>query len=139
MQRGRLLHRGASAEWKLGRHGTISEKKRGDKQEEFTTSGTWIRTFATTGPYAPLALAQSPVTGDIFVTTIWGSGPAAGQLTNRILRYHEKGVFDVNWDTFTVECGACPSAATQSLLFDPSGNLWVATAYGTTWAGQSIF
>ncbi len=64
------------------------------------------------------------------MTTIWGSGPAAGQLTNRILRYHEKGVFDVNWDTFTVECGACPSAATQSLIFDPSGNLWVATAYG---------
>ncbi len=52
-------------------------------------------------------------------------------MTNKILRYHEKGAFDVNWDTFTVECGSCPSAATQSLIFDSSGNLWVATAYGT--------
>jgi hypothetical protein len=40
------------------------------------TSGTWLRTFVTTGPYAPVALAQSPVTGEIFVTTIWASGPS---------------------------------------------------------------
>lgn len=101
--------------------------------EEFNTSGTWIRTFATTGPYAPVALAQSPLTGEIFVTT--SLGPRAGQLyvgqlTNKILRYHQNGHFDVNWDTFTVECGLCPSGDTQSLLFDSSGNLWVATAYG---------
>jgi hypothetical protein len=103
---------------------------RSNSIEQFSTSGTWLRTFATTGPYAPNALAQSPLTGDIFVTTIWASGPSVGQLTNIILRYHSNGPFDVNWDTFTVECGSCPSSATQSLLFDSSGNLWVATAYG---------
>ena len=37
--------------------------------EEFDTSGNWTRTFATTGPYAPVAIAQSPKTGEIFVTT----------------------------------------------------------------------
>ncbi len=52
---------------------------RSNSVEEFDTSGTWMRTFATTGPYGPVALAQSPVTGDIFVTTIWGSGPSAGR------------------------------------------------------------
>jgi hypothetical protein len=106
---------------------------RSNSLEEFDTSGTWLRTFATTGPYAPVALAQSPLTGEIFVTTIWASGPSVGQLTNRILRYGPNGHFDVNWDTFTVECGAvspCPTTQTQSLLFDSSGNLWVATAYG---------
>jgi hypothetical protein len=108
---------------------------RSNSIEEFNTSGTWLRTFATTGPYAPVALAQSPTNGDIFVTTTWASGPQAGQLTNpgKILRYDENGHFDVDWDTFTVVCGPnpCPTTQTQSLLFDSSGNLWVATAYGT--------
>ncbi|HLY16424.1 MAG TPA: hypothetical protein VKR61_04335 [Bryobacteraceae bacterium] len=103
--------------------------------EQFTTSGTWVRTFATTGPYAPTSLAQSPVTGEIFVTTMWTSG-TPGQLTNIILRYQVNGHFDTNWDTFKVACGApCPTSDTQSLLFDSSGNLWVATAYGEDLGG----
>jgi len=109
---------------------------RSNSLEEFSTSGTWLRTFATTGPYGPLALAQSPVTGEIFVTTTWASGPSAGQLTNKILRYAQNGHFNVDWDTFTIACGSCPTAQTQSLLFDSFGNLWVATAYGTDLGGQ---
>jgi hypothetical protein len=108
---------------------------RSNSLEEFTGSGNWIRTFATTGPYAPVALAQSPTTGEIFVTTMWASGPSIGQLTNRILRYQHNGTFPANWDTFTVTCAICPTTATQSLLFDPSGNLWVATAYGEDLGG----
>src|SRR5579864_7278515 len=73
---------------------------RSNSIEEFNTSGTWLRTFATTGPYSPDALAQSPLSGDIFVTTIYGSGPQVGQLTNKILRYRQGGRFTVDWDTF---------------------------------------
>jgi hypothetical protein len=126
----RLLIAVFAASVSLHAEDILVASSRSNSIEQFNSSGTWLRTFATTGPYAPVALAQSPLTGDVFVTTIWGSGPSAGQLTNRILRYHSNGLFDVNWDTFTVECGSCPSAATQSLLFDSSGNLWVATAYG---------
>jgi hypothetical protein len=120
---------------------------RSNSIEEFNTSGTWLRTFATTGPYAPVALAQSPTNGDIFVTTAWASGPQAGQLTNpgKILRYDENGNFDVVWDTFTVACPnpisypLCPTTQTQSLLFDSLGNLWVATAYGKDLGGAPIY
>jgi len=108
---------------------------RSNSLEQFTTSGAWVRTFATTGPYAPVALAQSPLTGEIFVTTIYASGAAAGQLTGVILRYQANGHFDTNWDTFTVVCSFCPTIQTQSLLFDSSGNLWVATAYGEDLGG----
>jgi hypothetical protein len=104
---------------------------RSNSLEQFDTNGTWVRTFATTGPYAPTSMAQSPLTGEIFVTTLWGSGQQIGQNTNIILRYHANGNFDTNWDTFTVACGSlCPSSATESLLFDSSGNLWVATHFG---------
>jgi hypothetical protein len=109
---------------------------RSNSIEQFSTAGVWMKTFATTGPYAPVALAQSPVTGEVFATTMWGSGPYAGQLTNRILRYQADGHFDTNWDTFTIECAYCPTTATQSLLFDPSGNLWVATAFGKDLGGS---
>jgi len=108
---------------------------RSNSLEEFDTAGHWVRTFATTGPYAPVALAQSPITGEIFVTTMWGSGPTAGQLTNKILRYQPNGSFSVNWDSFTIDCSSCPTTQTESLLFDPAGNLWVATAYGTDLGG----
>jgi hypothetical protein len=116
---------------------------RSNSIEEFGfTTGTalpsWIRTFATTGPYAPVALAQNPKTGEIFVTTLWASGPSIGQLTNRILRYGKSGSFDVNWDSFTVVCDVCYTTATQSLLFDRSGNLLVATAYGDGTANGPI-
>lgn len=106
---------------------------RSNSLEEFTPAGTWVRTFATTGPYAPYAIAQSPVTGEIFVTTAYASGVYAGQFTNRILRYQPDRRFDTNWDTFTVTCPVafvCPTTQTNSLLFDSSGNLWVATSYG---------
>ena len=42
---------------------------RRNSMERLKTGGTWVRTFATTGPYGPIALAQSPLTGEIFVTT----------------------------------------------------------------------
>ena len=116
---------------------------RSNSIEEFNTSGTWLRTFATTGPYSPVALAQSPLSGDIFATTIYGTGPQVGQLTNKILRYRQGGRFIVDWDTFTVECppspALCFSPSTQSLLFDTSGNLWVALAYGDTVHGYPIY
>ena len=116
---------------------------RSNSIEEFgfttaTARPSWIRTFATTGPYSPIALAQSPKTGEIFVTTTWGSGPYAGQLTNRILRYQSNGAFDVNWDSFPIVSSSesCPNTDTQSLLFDAFGNLYVATAYGFDQAGH---
>jgi hypothetical protein len=118
---------------------------RSNSIEEFDTTGKWLRTFATTGPYAPVALAQSPATHEIFVTTMWASGPSAGQLTNRILRYKNDGTFDVNWDTFTIACPpqpsvpACPTDVTQSLVFDPTGDLYVATAYGEDLGGAPIW
>ncbi len=109
---------------------------RSSSLEEFSPTGTWVRTFATTGPYAPVATAQSPLTGEIFVTTEWTSGQPIGQLTNIILRYQANGQFDTNWDTFQVVCNApCPTSQTQSIVFDSSGNLWVATAYGEDLAG----
>lgn len=35
---------------------------RSNSVEEFNTSGTWLKTFATTGPYSPVALAESTST-----------------------------------------------------------------------------
>jgi hypothetical protein len=104
--------------------------------EQFTTGGAWVRTFATTGRYAPSSVAQSPVTGEIFVTTLIDNSD-----TTVILRYKPDGTFDVNWDQFQLQCPypsppypplpyPCFSPATESLLFDAAGNLWVATAYG---------
>jgi hypothetical protein len=101
--------------------------------EEFSPSGAWMRTFATTGGYTPVAIAQSPLTGEIFVTAAIPSGD-----TNRILRYHADGTFDEYWDTFTVTCENCGGGGTESLLFDSQGDLYVATHYGDpvgpTWA-----
>lgn len=113
---------------------------RSSSLEQFTPTGTWVRTFATTGPYAPVSTAQSPLTGEIFVTTQWNSGTGAGQLSNVILRYEANGSFDTNWDTFMVSCGdfACGSSSTESIIFDSSGNLWVATAYGLD-TGEPIY
>ena len=109
---------------------------RSNSIEQFTIGGTWVRTFATTGPYAPIALAQSPLTGEIFATTESASGQQVGQLTNVILRYQANGQFDTNWDTFQNVCNApCPTSDTDSIVFDSSGNLWVATAYGTDLGG----
>ncbi len=106
--------------------------QRSHSLEQFTASGVWVRTFATTGPYSPRALAQSPVTGEIFVTT------ETSDLTSTILRYHANGDLDTNWDTFKVICIPCTTFTpqTQSLLFDSSGDLWVATAYGADLPGS---
>ena len=114
--------------------------QRSNSLEQFTPGGTWVRTFATTGPYAPTSIAQSPLTGEIFVTTMWTSGTQIGQLANVILRYRVNGQFDTNWDTFTVSCGdfACGTSSTLSMLFDSSGNLWVATADGED-LGEPIY
>lgn len=57
---------------------------RSNSLEQFNTSGTWVRTFATTGPYNPNAVAQSPLTGEIFVTTVVPSGA-----TGTVLRYRQ--------------------------------------------------
>lgn len=113
---------------------------RSNSIEQFTTTGTWVRTFATTGPYAPTALVQSPLTGEVFVTSMWASGQQVGQLTNIILRYQSNGQFETNWDTFRVSCGdfPCGTSETQSMLFDSSGNLWIATAYGEDF-GDAIY
>lgn len=97
--------------------------------EQFTTGGKWVRTFATTGRYAPSSVAQSPTTGEIFVTTLLNDNN-----TNVILRYTPDGAFGVNWDQFQLQCPSpplpCFSNSTESLLFDAAGNLWVATHFG---------
>jgi outer membrane protein assembly factor BamB len=93
--------------------------------ERFSPTGTWIGTFATTGPYEPVSLAQSPLTGEIFASTLSAPG---GNFLATILQYQKSGQFSANWSTFTLPASEIPS--TQSLLFDKSGNLWVATAYG---------
>jgi DNA-binding beta-propeller fold protein YncE len=100
--------------------------------EEFSASGAWVKTFATTGGYAPVAIAQSPLTGEYFVTAEIPSGDS-----NRILRYHTDGTFDTNWDTFAVTCENCGGGDTESLLFDNEGNLYVATHYGGA-AGYAV-
>jgi len=103
---------------------------RSNSIEQFSASGTWLRTFATTGPYQPNFLAQSPVTGEIFVTVL---GPSGSSMVpyNTILRYQANGQFDTNWDTFALDTSSCTcTAGTQSLLFDASGNLYVATHFG---------
>jgi hypothetical protein len=100
--------------------------------EQFSLTGTWIGTFATTGPYEPVSLAQSPLTGPtpgwIFVSTLSAPG---GNFLGTILRYQRNGQWispSPNWNSFTLPKSEIPS--TQSLLFDKFGNLWVATAYG---------
>jgi DNA-binding beta-propeller fold protein YncE len=100
--------------------------------EEFGPTGAWVKTFATTGGYAPVSIAQSPLTGEFFVTVQIPSGDS-----NRILRYHADGTFDTNWDTFTVTCENCGGGDTESMLFDSEGDLYVATHYGGA-AGYAV-
>jgi len=49
--------------------------------EKFNSKGTWIQTFASTGPYYPVGIAASPTTEDVFAVT----------LTGIILRYTKTG------------------------------------------------
>lgn len=92
--------------------------------EKFNSSGTWIKTFASTGPWAPVGIAASPTTHDVFVSTY----------TQTILRYHSSGAplgpGGSYWSTFSL--GDLHGNPTGSLLFDSSGNLYVATIYGTS-------
>jgi hypothetical protein len=91
--------------------------------EEFNSSGSWVKTFASTGPYIMIGIAASPVTGDVFVATN----------TPTILRYSKTGAsFGLKgsyWSTFTLPPSASGNPA-EGLLFDSSGNLYVATYYG---------
>jgi DNA-binding beta-propeller fold protein YncE len=85
--------------------------------EWFSNRGVWQDTFATTGARTPLGLAVSPVNGDVYVATFTGT----------ILRYHSNERPTANWDTFNIPFDG---NVVESLLFDKSGNLWVATYFG---------
>lgn len=86
--------------------------------ESFSNDGSWIGTFATTGPRIPMGLAASPITGDVYVATF----------TSTILRYQGNGQPSVDWDTFNIP--AAEGNIVESVLFDVAGNLWVATYFG---------
>jgi len=92
--------------------------------EKFDSSGNWIKTFASTGPWIPVSIAASPITDDVFVATY----------TQTILRYHRSGTpfgpAGSYWSTFSL--GDPHNNPAGSLLFDSSGNLYVATNFGTS-------
>jgi streptogramin lyase len=96
--------------------------------EWFNNSGTWIDTFASTGPRTPLGIAQSPSTKDVFVSTP----------TTTILRYGSNGQPSAYWDTFTIPSDAGANGI-EGLVFDSSGNLYVGTQLGTSGATQIIY
>ena len=87
--------------------------------ERFTNGGVWLGEFAGTGPYAPVAIAQSKTTGGVFVTVN----------TGQILRYKSDGSQFGNWDTLHIPSSPNPAA---SVVFDKSGNLWVDSYFGTS-------
>ncbi len=101
--------------------------------EKFDSNGNWIQMFASTGPWIPFGIAASPVTEDVFVVT---------NTATNILRYHKSGAEfgpkSAYWNTFSLPASANGNPA-QSLLFDSSGNLYVATAYGTSGYQVEIF
>jgi len=92
--------------------------------EKFDATGKWSKTFASTGPWIPVGIASNPLTGDVYAAT----------LTSTILRYKSTGALfgplGHYWHTFDLSAsfGANP---VESLLFDSSGNLYVASHYGT--------
>src|SRR5271166_1078180 len=100
--------------------------------EEFDGSGNWLKTFASTGPYISLGVAASPVTGDVFVATYMPT----------ILRYGKTGASfgpkGAYWSTFNLPASAGGNPA-EGLLFDSSGNLYVATYYGESGYQVEIF
>jgi DNA-binding beta-propeller fold protein YncE len=99
--------------------------------EKFDSSGNWIKTFASTGPYYPVGIAVSPLTGDVFAAT----------MTEIILRYAKGGAplgqSGSYWDTFNMEPQAGGNPL-EALLFDPNGDLYVATNYGESSAGYTV-
>lgn len=101
--------------------------------EKFSISGGWRQTFASTGPWIAFGIAVSPKTNDVFVATNTSAG------SNIILRYTSagapfgpKGTFWSSFDLFPI-LGTNP---VQSVLFDPEGNLYVASYYGV--AGNTV-
>jgi hypothetical protein len=105
----------------LARADILASSNESHSIEWFSRNGTWLSTFATTGPRTPYGLAASPsgpASGDVFVATFTGT----------ILRYHSNGQPTSNWDSFTIPPDGNP---VESVLFDPvSGDLWVATYFG---------
>jgi DNA-binding beta-propeller fold protein YncE len=93
--------------------------------EKFDSNGRWINTFASTGPYKVDGIAASPVTGDVFAATD----------TPAILRYTKTGAafgpLGSYWRSFNLS-SLIGSNIIEGLLFDSSGNLYVATYYGTS-------
>jgi len=96
--------------------------------EKFNSSGVWLKTFASTGPWIALGIASSPVTHDVFVAT--NTGPT----NNIILRYTSTGLpfgpAGKYWSTFDV-FSHFSNNPVQSILFDSVGDLYVASEYGT--------
>jgi DNA-binding beta-propeller fold protein YncE len=99
--------------------------------EKFNSKGAWIQSFASTGPYYPVGIAASPTTGDVFAVT----------LTGVVLRYTKTGAsFGPNgsyWSTFDMSAQIGYNAL-EALLFDPSGNLYVATNFGESADGYTV-
>ena len=99
--------------------------------EKYDSSGNWIKTFASTGPYYTVGFAASPTTGDVFVSTF----------TSTILRYTKTGAsFGPNgsyWSTFNMSA-LVGSNPLQALLFDSSGDLYLATNYGESGDGYTV-
>ena len=91
--------------------------------EQFDSNGNWTKTFASTGPWTMIGIAASPVTGDVFAATN----------TSIILRYTKGGAafgsHGSYWSTFSLPSSASGNPA-EGLLFDSSGDLYVATYYG---------
>jgi|HubBroStandDraft_5_1064220.scaffolds.fasta_scaffold13431_2 hypothetical protein len=100
--------------------------------EKYDSNGNWIKTFASTGPYYPVGIAASPITGDVFAAT----------LTATVLRYTKSGASfgpkGAYWSTFNMT-SLVGSNPPEALLFDPSGNLYVATNYGESGYVVKIF
>jgi streptogramin lyase len=94
--------------------------------EWFSASGTWLGTFATTGPRTPLGLAASPITGGVYVATFTGT----------ILHYTSSGQPSEHWDTFNIPDDG---NVVEALLFDSAGNLWVATYFGESGYVANIY
>lgn len=101
--------------------------------EKFDSAGTWLNTFASTGPWIPFGLGVSPVTNDVFVATEMASSTPVKE--NVILRYTPGGApfgpGGAYWSTFDLysQFGSNP---VESILFDSSGDLYVASHYGTS-------
>jgi len=92
--------------------------------EWFNNSGVWIDTFASTGERWPSGIAADPLNGDIVAAT----------LTNTILRFTNEGTPVAGCTLPTSDAGN----AVEDVLFDKSGDLYVATHYGERGSGNVV-